>query len=210
VKLVAGLGNPGPRYDGSRHNVGFEVVEELARRWKAGALRFDRDYEALVGEAQPPAGRVLLLKPMTYMNLSGRSVSAVVRFYKLDPGSLMVVYDDLDLTVGQVRIRAGGSAGGHKGMADVISAVGSPDLARVRIGIGKVHRAETVDHVLSRFAPDEREDIEQAVRTAADAVECWVAESIDVAMNRFNRRPSRDADGGRARGEGPKRQGESS
>ncbi|HMQ17304.1 MAG TPA: aminoacyl-tRNA hydrolase [Phycisphaerae bacterium] len=210
MKLVAGLGNPGPRYDGSRHNVGFEVVEELARRWKAGALRFDRDYEALVGEAQPPAGRVLLLKPMTYMNLSGRSVSAVARFYKLDPGSLMVVYDDLDLPVGQVRIRAGGSAGGHKGMADVISAVGSPDIARVRIGIGKVHRAETVDHVLSRFAPDEREDIEQAVRTATDAVECWVAESIDVAMNRFNRRPSRDADGGRARGEGPQRQGESS
>ncbi|MBW7906868.1 MAG: aminoacyl-tRNA hydrolase [Phycisphaerae bacterium] len=210
MKLVAGLGNPGPRYDGSRHNVGFEVVEELARRWKADALRFDRDYEALVGEAQSPVGRVLLLKPMTYMNLSGRSVSAVVRFYKLDAGSLMVVYDDLDLPVGQVRIRAGGSAGGHKGMADVISAVGSPDIARVRIGIGKVHRSDTVDHVLSRFAPDEREDIEQAVRTAADAVECWIAESIDVAMNRFNRRPSRDADAGRTRGEGPKRQGESS
>jgi PTH1 family peptidyl-tRNA hydrolase len=195
VKLVAGLGNPGPRYAGSRHNVGFEVVDELAKRWRVGEPSFDRHFEALAGEVTRGNERVVLLKPMTYMNLSGRSVGAVAKFYKIAPGDVMVAYDDLDLPVGQIRIRAAGSAGGQKGMTSVIAALGQA-VPRVRLGIGRVHRSETVDHVLSRFAPDERTEMEIAIRIAADAIECWLSEGIDAAMNRFNRRPAGDSAGG--------------
>ncbi len=188
MKLVAGLGNPGPRYARSRHNVGFVVVDELARRWGVAVDRFDRHFEALLGEATVGSQRVLLLKPQTYMNLSGRSVAAACRFYKVALDDLLVVYDDVDLPVGQIRIRAGGSSGGQKGMEDVLRHMGSQEIARIRVGIGKVHRSATVDHVLGTFAPDERESAEQAVWTAADAVECWLREDLTAAMNRFNRR----------------------
>src|SRR5262245_51968048 len=123
---------------------------------------------------------------MTYMNLSGRSVAAAVRFYKIELSDLLVVSDDLDLPVGQIRMRANGSAGGQKGLGDVIQKLGSQDVPRVRIGIGKVHRSATVDHVLGTFAPDERAEAEQAERDAADASECWLREGIVTAMNRYN------------------------
>ena len=204
MKLVAGLGNPGPRYAESRHNIGYLVVDELARRWAADVSRYDRDFEGLIGEAQAEGQRVLLLKPMTFMNLSGRSVAAVRRFYKLATQDVLVIYDDLDLPVGQLRVRAGGSAGGHIGMTDVLQQLATDEVPRVRIGIGKVHPSATVEYVLSRFEPDERPLMEAALTTAADAATCWLRAGIDAAMNQFNRRP-RDRQPG-----GPGPEGESS
>ena len=192
MKLVAGLGNPGPRYANTRHNVGFMVADCLAARGRATIERYEARFEGLLGEIVFGSERVLLLKPVTLMNLSGRSVSAVMRFYKLEPADLLVVYDDLDLPVGQLRIRATGSPGGHKGMTDILRSLATQDVPRMRIGIGSVHRSATVDHVLGKFAPDERPLIEEAVGLTADAVECWVKEGLTAAMNKFNRRPERD------------------
>jgi PTH1 family peptidyl-tRNA hydrolase len=194
VNLVAGLGNPGPRYAESRHNVGFRVADELARRWRM-PWSYEADFAGLMGRAAVGPAQVLLLKPQTYMNLSGRSVAGVLRFYKVAPADLMVVYDDLDLPVGRVRVRSEGSAGGQKGMMDVLRAVGTNDVPRVRVGIGRTHPSAAVEYVLARFEPSEREAIEQAVTTAADAVECWLRDGIDAAMNRFNARA--DPPGGR-------------
>ena len=197
MKLVAGLGNPGPRYAQTRHNVGYLVVDELARRWDVDVEKYDRRYEALVGDGQVTRQRVLLLKPQTFMNLSGRSVLAVRQFYKLAPSALLVVCDDLDLPVGRIRLRAGGSGGGQKGLENILLRLASNDIPRLRIGIGKVDKSVTSEYVLSRFAPDEREPAAEAITAAADAVECWLDKGIDAAMNRFN--PKR---GGKARDEG--------
>ncbi|QOJ13692.1 MAG: aminoacyl-tRNA hydrolase [Planctomycetia bacterium] len=190
TKLVVGLGNPGPRYAESRHNVGFMVVEELARRWKSDVSRFDRDFQALVGEAQRGGRRVLLVEPQTFMNLSGRSVGAVLRFYKLEWSDVLIVLDDMDLPLGALRLRAGGSAGGHNGLADVIRSAGGAEVPRLRLGIGRGH--EAVSFVLGGFTPQEREAVTAATGMAADAAECWLSEGMTTAMNRFNRR--RDTD----------------
>ena len=188
MKLVAGLGNPGPQYAESRHNIGFLVADELARRWQVDLTGYDRRFEGQLGEAQRGEQRVVLLKPATYMNLSGRSVGAVWRFYKMTLADVLVVIDDLDLPVGALRLRADGSAGGQKGLADVLLALGSPQVARLRIGIGRVHRTATVGHVLGKFAPDERPEVDAAIKRAADAAECWLSRGIAAAMNEFNRR----------------------
>ena len=188
MKLIAGLGNPGKRYAESRHNVGFRVIEELARRWGVDEARYDRHFEALVGQAQRAGEPVLLMQPQTYMNESGRSVAAAWRFYKLALSELLLVLDDLDLPVGRLRLRPGGSSGGHKGLTDVIRCLGSEDFARLRIGIGKVHPSATVEYVLSRFEPDEQPAIAAAITKAADAVEVWLRQGIDAAMNEFNRK----------------------
>jgi len=188
VKLVVGLGNPGPRYAESRHNIGFQVVDELARRWAVGVARYDRDFQGLVVRTTACGQEVLLLKPTTFVNLSGRSVAAVRGFYKLALPDLLVVYDDLDLPVGQLRLRAGGSAGGHKGMEDIIRQLASDQIPRLRIGIGKVCPQATVEYVLSRFEPEERPIVAAALGRAADAVECWLSRGLEPAMNQFNRR----------------------
>lgn len=196
MKLIAGLGNPGKRYAESRHNVGFRVVEELARRWGADEARYDRHFEALVGQAQRAGEPVLLVQPQTYMNESGRSVAAAWRFYKLALSELMLVLDDLDLPVGRLRLRPDGSSGGHKGLTDVIRCVGSDEFPRLRIGIGKVHPSATVEYVLSRCEADEQSAMTTAITSAADAVEVWLSQGIDAAMNEFNRKgdgPARPA-----------------
>lgn len=198
MKLVAGLGNPGPRYAESRHNIGFMVVDALARRWPADVSRYDRHYEALIGEASFGGQRVVLLKPQTFMNLSGRSVAAVQRFYKLELSDVLVIVDDLDLPPGRLRLRGAGSAGGHNGLSDVIRQLGSDAFPRLRIGIGKVHREATVGHVLGRFSPAERAEIERAVDDGAAAVECWLQQGLTEAMNRFNRKSDDPRPGGRA------------
>ncbi len=190
MKLIAGLGNPGPRYAESRHNVGFMAVDELARRWQTEVTRYERYFEGLLGQTRRGGEELLLLKPATFMNLSGQSVAAVVRFYKIPTPDLLVIHDDLDLPLGQLRLRPEGSAGGHKGLADVIRHLSTNEVARLRIGIGKVHRSATVAHVLGRFAPDEQPAIAAAVTNAADAVECWLARGLAAAMNEFNRRRS--------------------
>lgn len=190
-----GLGNPGRRYRGTRHNVGFEVVERLARRW---GVRFRVQGRAEVAEATFAGEPVVLAKPLTYMNLSGEAVGELVRRLGLKPGQVLVVYDDMDLPVGTVRVRARGSSGGHRGMTSVLEALGTAEVPRVRVGIGRPAPAEAaaavsdlvrlVDHVLSRFSPEERAQVDQAVERAADAVETALGEGIHRAMDRFNRR----------------------
>lgn len=164
--------------------MGFLVVDELARRWKA-TLELQVRFEGLLGDATVGDERVLLLKPLTYMNLSGRSVGGVLRYYKLACEAALVIYDELDLPLGKLRVRASGSAGGHRGMVDVIRHLGTEDVARIRIGIGR-GASHAVDHVLGGFRADERPAAEQAVARGADAAECWVRRGVTAAMNEFN------------------------
>jgi len=184
MKLVVGLGNPGSKYEGTRHNIGFQVVDRLAEGG-AGAT-FARKFEGLLAETEIDFQRVLLLKPQTFMNLSGRSVGQALRFYKLDLADLLVVCDDLNLPLGKLRIRGGGSDGGQKGLRDITPAVGSDAYARLRIGIGERGEADASDFVLSRFRSSERPLIDDALILASQAVAVWVAQGLAAAMNRFN------------------------
>lgn len=183
-KLVVGLGNPGPKYHGTRHNVGFELVDRLASGPGGGG--FARKFEGLLAEAEIDHRRVLLLKPETYMNLSGRSVAAAVRFHKLDLADVLIVCDDLNLPVGKLRIRPGGSDGGQKGLRDITAHLGTDQFARLRIGVGEPPPGQAVDYVLSRFRPAERTRIDDALILAAQAVAVWTSQGVAAAMNRFN------------------------
>jgi len=185
MKLVVGLGNPGSKYEKTRHNVGFLVVEELARRWSYPKAR--RQFSGLLADGSIRQERVLLLEPMTYMNLSGTSVREAMSFLKLDVAQLLVVLDDMALPVGRIRLRLKGSGGGHNGLTHVIQQAGTDEFCRLRIGIGQVGGERMVGHVLGTFSGDEAPAIDQAIRTAADAVECWVSDGPDLAMTRFNR-----------------------
>lgn len=207
MKLIAGLGNPGRRYAQTRHNVGFMVVDALARRWNCPGAYHAR-FEAIIGQAQRGPHAVLLMQPQTYMNLSGRSVQAVRQFYKIEPADILVIYDDLDLPPGQLRIRARGSAGGQKGMADVLLRLGTTEIARLRVGIGRVHSAAATAWVLSRFDPREQEVFAAAIETAADAAECWLSQGVAAAMNKYNQPPQarRDQPAGGKRRESPDKQ----
>jgi PTH1 family peptidyl-tRNA hydrolase len=187
MKLVVGLGNPGPKYEGTRHNVGFAAVDVLARRhlvrWEAGP----RGAPGLIGRWR--AADVVLAKPLTFMNLSGEAIVPLLHFYKIEVQDLLVIVDEVQLDTGRLRIRGEGSAGGHNGLKSVIAALGTMAFPRMRIGVGRGDdRRDLADHVLARFAADERELIAQTIDTAADAAETFVADGIAVAMNRFNRR----------------------
>lgn len=185
MKLVVGLGNPGRRYEQTRHNVGYAVAAELARRYAAGGVR-TRFHGQLV-EASIENQSVLVLCPETYMNLSGTSVQEAQGFYKIPLEDLLVVCDDLNLPLGKLRFRATGSSGGQKGMEDVIRRLGSEAIARLRIGIGQPPGGwNWADFVLSRFAKDEVPVMDQAVLQAADAVVDWVRLGISHCMNRHN------------------------
>jgi len=183
-KLVVGLGNPGSKYEETRHNIGFEVINRLAEGG-AGA-RFTRKFDGLVAETEIDFRRVLLLKPETFMNLSGRSVAQALRFYKLDLADLLVVCDDLSLPLGKLRIRGGGSDGGQKGLRDISTHLGTDAFARLRIGIGERGQADAVDFVLSRFRSAERPVIDDALILAAQAVAVWTTQGLAAVMNRFN------------------------
>ncbi|MCY2929511.1 MAG: aminoacyl-tRNA hydrolase [Planctomycetota bacterium] len=188
TKFVAGLGNPGRKYENTRHNVGFLVVDELVRLWQADGPR--KAFQALLWDARRPDGqRVMLMQPQTYMNLSGRAVAEMMRFHKASCQDLLVVLDDWNLPLGQVRLRAEGSPGGHKGLTDVLASSGTNWVPRLRIGIGSPPPAmDPVDFVLTGFAGDDRIEIESAVRRAAQAVQCWLTRGIEAAMNEYNRR----------------------
>jgi len=184
-KLVVGLGNPGSKYDGTRHNIGFETVDRLAA--SAAGARFGRKFDGLLAEAEIDFRRALLLKPETFMNLSGRCVAQAARFYKIDPNrDLLVICDDLNLPLGKLRLRAGGSDGGQKGLRDVTANLGTEAYARLRIGVGERGPIDASDFVLSRFRPVERPAIDDALIEATQAVAVWVAQGLDAAMNRFN------------------------
>lgn len=184
LKLVVGLGNPGPKYYGTRHNIGFELVDRLVP--PGGPTPFSRKFEGLLAEIEIDYRRVLVLKPDTFMNLSGRSVGQAVRFYKLDPADVLVVCDDLNLPVGKIRIRPGGSDGGQKGLRDVSAHLGTDKYPRLRIGIGGAPEGQAVDYVLGRFRGPERAQIADALILASQAVAVWVAQDVHAAMNRFN------------------------
>ncbi len=185
MKLIVGLGNPGRSYADTRHNVGFRVVDELARRW--GLSLTQRKFNGVTADGRRGEQRVLLLKPTTYMNLSGRSIGEAVTFYKVALHDLLLVTDDLALPLGRLRLRARGSAGGHKGLVSTIRALGSEDFARLRVGIGSAEREDAVNYVLGPFTPAEEEIIGPSISRAADAVEYWLENGVDSAMNKFNR-----------------------
>lgn len=186
MKLIVGLGNPGTQYEGTRHNVGFDVVGLLAKRWNISLAT--EKFHAWFGKGEIAAEEVVLLKPTTWMNRSGHAVAAAGRFYKLELTELLVVVDDLALPIGRLRVRPGGSAGGHNGLQDIIDRVGSDTWCRLRIGIG-ARVGHPVRYVLSRFDADENEVMEPARRRGADAVECWVQFGAQETMNRFNGDP---------------------
>lgn len=186
MKLVVGLGNPGRKYAGTRHNVGFEVLAELASRH--GSPVPQNRFDAELVDVQFSGTRVFLAAPQTYMNLSGRAVRQIVTFYKLPLEDILVVCDDLNLPCGKLRLRRSGSAGGQKGLQNIIDQLGSQEIARLRIGIDRPanDRIDPADYVLSRFFSEQREIIDAAIPAAADAVELWVTQGIDAAMNRVN------------------------
>ena len=185
--LVAGLGNPGREYASTRHNVGFLVCDELARR-HGGSFR--SKFSGELADVRVDGARVALLKPQTYMNESGRSVGAAARFYKLEPERLLVVHDEADLDLGRLQARAGGGLAGHNGLRSVAQHLRSQDFLRLRVGVGRPERGDprpVADYVLAPFSPEE--DVAAIVGRAADAVECVGRDGLDEARQRFNERP---------------------
>ena len=183
MKLIVGLGNPGAKYRGTRHNIGFAVVDELARR---GRVEFDSaPVEALVAKVRG-AEPVLLAKPLTFMNASGEAVGGLARYFKIEPADLLVVVDEAQLPLGKLRARARGSAGGHNGLKSLIAHLGD-QFARLRIGVGRGEmRRDLADHVLARFDADEAAEVERMTTRAADALEMFVTSGIEAVMNGYN------------------------
>lgn len=186
MKVICGLGNPGERFRFTRHNVGFRVVDLLADRWGLTGQGRLRDGAALLEARLPePMGRVLLVKPMKYMNLSGGPLRAALRQTDIEvERHLLVIADDIDLPLGRVRLRRSGSAGGHNGLRDIIATLGTQEFGRLRIGVGRA--GEAASHVLATFKPAERELADEMVQVGADAAERWLRDGIDEAMNAFN------------------------
>jgi len=186
MKVITGLGNPGERYRFTRHNVGFRVVDLLADRWGLTGQGRVKEGAGLLEVSRPdPVGRVLLIKPLKYMNRSGGPLRAALRQTDVDVAAdLLVVADDIDLPLGKIRLRRSGSAGGHNGMRDIIATFGTNEFNRLRVGVGRT--GEAVDHVLATFKPDEREIADEMVAVGADAAERWLRDGIDEAMNAFN------------------------
>ena len=185
MKLVVGLGNPGGRYEQTRHNIGFQVIDELARRWHVDQWR--NEHQAVVAKVRVGGDQVLVAKPMTFMNLSGEAVAGLAGFYGVAVPDTLVVLDEVALPLGRLRAGRGGSGGGHNGLKSVIQRLGTTDVPRLRIGVGRGDgRRELADHVLGKFADEERGEVEAAVLRAADASGMFVAEGIERVMNAFN------------------------
>jgi peptidyl-tRNA hydrolase, PTH1 family len=184
LKLVVGLGNPGPEYAETRHNLGFKVIEALDEA--LGIAVKKQKFGARVGEGQYHGRKVMLMKPWQYMNRSGQAVATAFGFYKLELGDLMVITDDMALETGRIRLRSKGSAGGHNGLADIIEKLSSNEFARCRVGVGQCPGAMAVDYVLGRPMADERVLLNDAIARARDAVLCWMDCGIEMAMNDFN------------------------
>jgi peptidyl-tRNA hydrolase, PTH1 family len=189
MKLLVGLGNPGRKYAGTRHNIGFDVVDLVAGRHRL-------EWESAPADAMLArwrAASVIVAKPLTFMNLSGGAIGELLRFYKIELPDLFVIVDDINLELGRLRARPSGSAGGHNGLKSIIDALGTEEFARLRIGVGRGdQRRDLADHVLAKFDPEERDEVAEATARAADAAELFVAEAIVPVMNRFNRKEDGD------------------
>jgi PTH1 family peptidyl-tRNA hydrolase len=186
LRLIVGLGNPGADYARTRHNAGFLVVEELAKRWSA-AWHFEKKFNANVARSERGVRKVLLVEPQTFMNASGEAIGSLLSFYRLPLEQLLVIVDDADLPLSELRLRPKGSSGGHHGLESIEQHVGSREFARLRVGIGRRDgRREITNHVLGKFDPDERKWVEKVLARAADQADCWAAEGVEKAMNRFN------------------------
>ena len=184
--LIVGLGNPGEKYEDTRHNVGFQVIDELAERQGRPVQRLK--FKALTGLLTISGEKALVMKPVTYMNLSGEAVRPAADFYKLPPERILVISDDVALAAGRLRIRAKGSAGGHNGLKSIIQHLGTDQFPRLRLGVGEKPHPDydLADWVLGKFAGEDKKAMEAAVQRAADAVECLIQDGPDKAMNRFN------------------------
>ena len=194
MKLIAGLGNPGERYRGTRHNVGFEVADRLARRH--GVAFESAPAEAVMARLRSLGGGAIVIKPLTFMNLSGHAVAELVRYYRVELPDLLVIVDDANLPLGRLRARARGSDGGHNGLRSVAGQFASDEYARLRVGVGRGDDGnDLADHVLARFGTAERDQIDRAIDRAADAAETFVVGGIQAVMNAYNR-PEDRADGG--------------
>lgn len=184
--LIAGLGNPGRQYEKTRHNMGFDTIDELIDRHRIpqGGIA----HKAMYGKGMIAGEKVLAVKPLTYMNLSGEAIREYVNYYKMDPETeLIVIYDDIDLDPGQIRIRKKGSAGGHNGIKSIIAQIGTQNFYRIKVGVGAKPKGwDLADYVLGRFSPEERELVDKAICDAADAVEMILKDGIEAAMNHYN------------------------
>jgi len=190
MKVIVGLGNPGSNYQNTRHNVGFMVVDCLVQRLAPGAPSRSQ-FQAAVIQTRTDGDMCLLVKPLTYMNLSGTSVAEIVRFYKLDPADVLVITDDVALPLGDLRLRKNGSDGGHNGLADITTRLGTDAFPRLRVGIDPPGRIPRHDYVLGRFTQQQSLVINERIGHAADAAWCWANQGADTAMNRYNTRKAR-------------------
>jgi len=191
IRLLVGLGNPGAEYEATRHNAGFWWIDEAARKL-GGSLAMDRSYHGYVARVNRPAGPVWLLQPQTYMNLSGKSVAPLARFFKIAPEEILVVHDELDLLPGQMKLKQGGSHAGHNGLKDIHAQLGSPDYWRLRLGIGHPGvKSEVADYVLRKPPASERELIEQAIAKSLASLELLLAGEMSQAMMNIHARPPR-------------------
>ena len=193
-QLIVGLGNPEPKYDRTRHNIGFNAVDALAQSWQI-LLSENRKFQGIFGEGNRPRGqKIRLLKPLTYMNLSGQAIRAATDWYKIPPQSVLVVYDDLDLPIGKLRMRLSGSAGGHNGMKSAISHLGTDNFPRLRIGIGKPqneaskNEKDTISFVLGKFSSDESQLLEKVLKLVREAVELSLHQGVEKSMSLYNSR----------------------
>ena len=186
-KMVVGLGNPGQEYVGTRHNVGFRVIDSLAEVLKVELKK--KRFGAVFGTGKFEQKKLILLKPWEFMNCSGRAVARAIRYYKVDLSGLLVITDDMALSPGRLRIRARGSSGGHKGLADIIDKLDTESIARLRVGIGQTADEDAVDFVLDRPGPNEKLLLDDAVVRAREAALCWIRFGVEPAMNKFNSPP---------------------
>ena len=183
--LIAGLGNPSKTYEGTRHNVGFTMIDVIGNKFDIDVTT--KKHKALVGRGVIDGMRVILAKPQTYMNLSGESIREIVDFYKIEPENIIIIYDDISLDVGQLRIRKKGSAGGHNGVKNIIAHLGTQEFPRIKVGIGnKPEGWDLADYVLSRYSKAEQEALEEAADGVVGALKLMLADDIDGAMNRYN------------------------
>jgi PTH1 family peptidyl-tRNA hydrolase len=182
IRLIAGLGNPGPEYATTRHNIGFMVVDQVAAQFGSAWERSTK-WDAVWAKC----GRTLLVKPMSFMNRSGHPLFAIAQFYKIEPQEILVVLDDLALSLGRLRLRAGGGSGGHNGLESIIMQFGTEEIARMRIGIGEAPREGSVDYVLSRFFEEEKPVVRSTIDHAVEAVKCAIDNGLVSAMNTFNK-----------------------